>query len=64
MKNILNFVQTNLKMQIKLFIYKLERLLKEKHPRMKFDFYLSRPKKKKFILVLKEPFIFIQNIWT
>lgn len=46
MKNILNFVQTNLKMQIKLFIYKLERLLKEKHPRMKFDFYLSRRKKK------------------
>ena len=45
MKNILNFVQTNLKMQIKLFIYKLERLLKEKHPRMKFDFYLSRRKK-------------------
>lgn len=46
MKNILNFVQTNLKMQIKLFIYKLERLLKEKHSRMKFDFYLSRRKNK------------------
>ena len=32
-------------MQIKLFIYKLERLMKEKYPQIKIDFYCSRRKK-------------------
>ena len=33
-------------MQIKLFIYKLERLMKEKYPQIKIHFYCSRRKKK------------------
>ena len=32
-------------MQIKLFIYKLELLMKEKYPQIKIDFYCSRQKK-------------------
>ena len=32
-------------MQIKLFIYKLERLMKETYPQIKIDFYCSRRKK-------------------
>ena len=31
-------------MQIKLFIYKLERLMNEKYPQIKIDFYCSRRK--------------------
>ena len=45
MKNITRFVQKSLKMHIKLFIYKLERLMKEKYPQKKIDFYCSRRKK-------------------
>ena len=32
-------------MQIKLFIYKLDCLMKEKYPQIKIDFYCSRRKK-------------------
>ena len=32
-------------MQIRLFIYKLDRLMKEKYPQIKIDFYCSRRKK-------------------
>ena len=32
-------------MQIKLFIYKLEHLMKEKHPQIKIEFYCSHRKK-------------------
>ena len=45
MKDIASIVQKSLKMQIKLFIYKLERLMKEKYPQIKIDFFYSRRKK-------------------
>ena len=32
-------------MQIKLFIYKLEHLMKQKYPQIKIDFYCSHRKK-------------------
>ena len=62
MKNITSFVQKSLKMHIKLFIYKLERLMKEKYPQKKIDFYCSRRKKNIHIGLDRALFFFFLNI--
>ena len=49
-------------MQIKLFIYKLELLMKEKYLQIKIDFYCSRQKKKIFTLDLIERYFLFLNI--
>ena len=48
-------------MQIKLFIYKLERLMKETYPQIKIDFYCSR-RKKIFTLDFIEHYFLFLNI--
>ena len=49
-------------MQIKMFIYKLERMMKEKYPQIKIAFYYSRRKKKIFTLDLIERYFLFLNI--